>query len=218
MAKSELTIGLVEDQALIRAGIISLLELHTDFTVVWQAADGEQALELMAGQQSVDIIISDIRMPRMGGIEFVQQLRAAGNNTPVLMLTTFDEHDLFLRALRAGANGFLLKDVSLEKLHSGVAKVAAGGFLAEPELLQAEALQRIDDQQLSRPLFADQLSDKELQILRYITAGFSNKEIAEAVHLSEGTVKNRISTILQKMDARDRTQAVIKALRWGLLN
>ncbi len=108
--------------------------------------------------------------------------------------------------------------MSLEKLHHAVETVAAGGFLAEPELLQEDALQSINDEQLSKPLSLEQLSDKELQILRYIAAGFSNKEIAAAVFLSEGTIKNHISAILQKMDARDRTQAVVKALRWKLLS
>lgn len=212
-----ISIALVDDQALIREGISRLLQLNPQYHMSWESSNGEEALSILK-DQPVDIIISDIRMPKMDGIAFVKSLREQGNNTPVLMLTTFDEHQLFIQALRAGANGFLLKDVSLEKLHSAVETVAAGGFLAEPELLQNEALQSIDDEQLSRPLLMEQLSEKELQILRYIAAGFSNKEIAVAVFLSEGTVKNHISAILQKMDARDRTQAVVKALRWKLLD
>ncbi|MCV6624356.1 MAG: response regulator transcription factor [Cellvibrionaceae bacterium] len=212
-----ISIALVDDQALIREGISRLLQLNPQYHMSWESSNGEEALNILE-EQPVDIIISDIRMPKMDGIAFVKSLREQGNNTPVLMLTTFDEHQLFIQALRAGANGFLLKDVSLEKLHSAVETVAAGGFLAEPELLQNEALQSIDDEQLSRPLLMEQLSEKELQILRYIAAGFSNKEIAAAVFLSEGTVKNHISAILQKMDARDRTQAVVKALRWKLLD
>ncbi|WP_299978458.1 response regulator transcription factor [uncultured Pseudoteredinibacter sp.] len=212
-----ISIALVDDQALIREGISRLLQLNPQYHMSWESSNGEQALNILE-EQPVDIIISDIRMPKMDGIAFVKSLREQGNNTPVLMLTTFDEHQLFIQALRAGANGFLLKDVSLEKLHSAVEAVAAGGFLAEPELLQNESLQSIDDEQLSRPLLMEQLSEKELQILRYIAAGFSNKEIAAAVFLSEGTIKNHISAILQKMDARDRTQAVVKALRWKLLD
>ncbi|WP_299774499.1 response regulator transcription factor [uncultured Pseudoteredinibacter sp.] len=212
-----ISIALVDDQALIREGISRLLQLNPQYHMSWESSDGEEALSIL-NDQPVDIIISDIRMPKMDGIAFVTSLREQGNNTPVLMLTTFDEHQLFIQALRAGANGFLLKDVSLEKLHSAVETVAAGGFLAEPELLQNETLQSIDDEQLSRPLLMEQLSEKELQILRYIAAGFSNKEIAAAVFLSEGTVKNHISAILQKMEARDRTQAVVKALRWKLLD
>jgi len=212
-----ISIALVDDQALIREGISRLLQLNPQYHMSWESSNGEEALNILE-EQPVDIIISDIRMPKMDGIAFVKSLREQGNNTPVLTLTTFDEHQLFIQALRAGANGFLLKDVSLEKLHSAVETVAAGGFLAEPELLQNEALQSIDDEQLSRPLLMEQLSEKELQILRYIAAGFSNKEIAAAVFLSEGTVKNHISAILQKMDARDRTQAVVKALRWKLLD
>ncbi|GAA6153684.1 response regulator transcription factor [Pseudoteredinibacter isoporae] len=212
-----ISIALVDDQALIREGVSRLLQLNEQFEMSWEASNGQEALEKLAEQQ-VDIIISDIRMPKMDGIAFVQALRDKGDNTAILMLTTFDEHQLFIQALRAGANGFLLKDVSLEKLHKAVETVAGGGFLAEPELLQNDALQSIDDEQLSRPLLLEELSDKERQILRYIAAGFSNKEIAGAVFLSEGTVKNHISTILQKMEARDRTQAVVKALRWKLLD
>lgn len=212
-----ISIALVDDQALIREGVSRLLQLNEQFEMRWEASNGEEALDKLA-EQAVDIIISDIRMPKMDGIAFVQALRDKGDNTAILMLTTFDEHQLFIQALRAGANGFLLKDVSLEKLHKAVETVAGGGFLAEPELLQNDALQSIDDEQLSRPLLLEELSDKERQILRYIAAGFSNKEIAGAVFLSEGTVKNHISTILQKMEARDRTQAVVKALRWKLLD
>jgi len=211
-----LKIALVDDQDLIREGIAALIRLHDDFSIAWQAKDGKDALRQLE-IASVDIIISDIRMPTMDGIRFAQALREQGNETPLLMLTTFDEHQLFVQALRAGANGFLLKDVSLEKLHAAINSIAAGGFLAEPELLHAQALQSIDDKQLSTPVLPEQLSAKEVQVLRYIAAGFSNKEIAEAVHLSEGTVKNNISTMLLKLSARDRTQAVIKALRWGLL-
>lgn len=212
-----ISIALVDDQALIREGVSRLLQLNEQFEMRWEASNGEEALDKLE-EQAVDIIISDIRMPKMDGIAFVQALRDKGDNTAILMLTTFDEHQLFIQALRAGANGFLLKDVSLEKLHKAVETVAGGGFLAEPELLQNDALQSIDDEQLSRPLLLEELSDKERQILRYIAAGFSNKEIAGAVFLSEGTVKNHISTILQKMEARDRTQAVVKALRWKLLD
>ncbi|MBB6523685.1 response regulator transcription factor [Pseudoteredinibacter isoporae] len=212
-----ISIALVDDQALIREGVSRLLQLNEHFEMSWEASNGQEALDKLS-EQPVDIIISDIRMPKMDGIAFVQALRDKGDNTAILMLTTFDEHQLFIQALRAGANGFLLKDVSLEKLHKAVETVAGGGFLAEPELLQNDALQSIDDEQLSRPLLLEELNDKERQILRYIAAGFSNKEIAGAVFLSEGTVKNHISTILQKMEARDRTQAVVKALRWKLLD
>lgn len=212
-----ISIALVDDQALIREGVSRLLQLNPNFKMSWEASDGEEAL-LKIREHAVDIIISDIRMPKMDGIELVKTLRENGNDTAVLMLTTFDEHQLFIQALKAGVNGFLLKDVSLEKLHHAVEVVAAGGFLAEPELLQEDALQSINDDQLSKPLSLEQLGDKELQILRYIAAGFSNKEIAAAVFLSEGTIKNHISSILQKMDARDRTQAVVKALRWKLLS
>ena len=213
----KISIGLVDDQALIREGIARLIELNSNFKVLWQAEHGQQALTSIA-EQPVDIVISDIRMPVMDGIDFVKALRDSGNQTPVLILTTFDDHQLFIAALKAGVNGFLLKDVTLEKLQSAIESIAEGGFLAEPELLKADALQTMNDKHLTAPVLLEQLSKKEIQILRYIAAGFGNKEIAEAVHLVEGTVKNHISSILEKMACRDRTQAVLKALRWQLLD
>ncbi|MBW8192147.1 response regulator transcription factor [Neiella marina] len=208
-------IGLVDDQALIRDGIARLIELNPDFSVLWQAEHGQQALTSIQ-QQPVDLLLSDIRMPVMDGIQLVSQMRQLGLLTPVLMLTTFDEHQLFMRALQAGVNGFLLKDISWEKLEHAIKTVAGGGFLAEPELLNRQHLPASDDESLPQ-LPADSLTAKEQQILRYLAAGFSNKEIAGAVYLAEGTVKNHISNLLTKLHARDRTQAVIKALRWQLI-
>ena len=212
-----INIGLLEDQQLVREGIARLIHLNHDHCLLWQAENGEQALPLVT-DQPVDLIISDIRMPVMNGIRFVTELRNRGSTIPVLILTTFDDHQLFISALKAGINGFLLKDVSLEKLNEAIRVVAAGGFLAEPTLLNNQGLQDLagteDDQELPQ---ATVLSKKDVQILSYIAAGFSNKEIAEASFLAEGTVKNRISEILLKLNCRDRTQAVLKALRWRLL-
>lgn len=210
-----ITIGLVDDQSLIRNGIAQLISLNPKFNVVWQAEQGEQALALLQ-QQPVDLLLSDIRMPVMDGIQLVTKMRQLNLAIPVLLLTTFDEHQLFMRALQAGVNGFLLKDVSWEKLQHAIETVAAGGFLAEPELLNRQQLP--DDESVPQASqLAAPLSSKEQQILRYLAAGFSNKEIASAIYLAEGTVKNNISNLLTKLAARDRTQAVIKALRWNLI-
>jgi DNA-binding NarL/FixJ family response regulator len=210
-------IGLVEDQQLVREGIARLLSLNANHQLIWQAENGERALAQISSQ-AVDLIISDIRMPVMDGITLVETLRENSNATPVLILTTFDDHQLFLSALRAGINGFLLKDISLEKLNSAINTVVAGGFLAEPVLLASDAAKRASIEPNDHELPASSaLSQKDCQILRYIAAGFSNKEIATAVCLAEGTVKNRISDILLTLDCRDRTQAVLKALRWQLI-
>ncbi|GGA82607.1 DNA-binding response regulator [Neiella marina] len=209
-------IALVDDQALIRDGIARLIELNDHYQILWRAEHGEQALQRLA-EQPVDLLLSDIRMPVLDGIQLVEQMRQRGDTTPVLMLTTFDEHQLFLRALQAGVNGFLLKDVSWDKLDKAIATVAAGGFLAEPELLNRQRLPQSESPSASQAIQRDELSAKEQQILRYLAAGFSNKEIAAAIYLAEGTVKNHISNLLDKLQARDRTQAVLKALRWQLI-
>lgn len=205
-----LNIGLVDDQELVRKGIAGLLALSGKTTVAWEANNGTTALAALANNP-VDIILADIRMPVMDGITLVKTLRAQQNLTPVLMLTTFDDSELFVQSLRAGANGFLLKDVSLEKLVSSLEALAQGaGFLAEGNMLQ-------ELQQLKKIGQKIDLSERELQILRLLAGGFSNKEIARAIFLAEGTVRNHVSNLLAKLDCRDRTQAVLKAISLGIV-
>lgn len=202
-----LDIGLVDDQQLVRQGIAGLLAISGHARVLWEARNGEEALTLIA-QQPVNALLADIRMPEMDGIALVKRLRAQKNSTPVLMLTTFDDAELFSQSLIAGANGFLLKDISLEKLISSLQAIVTGStFLAEPELLR-------EHHQKKSTL---ELSERELQILRLLVGGFSNKEIASAIFLAEGTVRNHISNLLAKLDCRDRTQAVLKAINAGLV-
>jgi len=204
-------VALVEDQQLVRQGIAGLLALSEQIEVCWQAEQGQEALDKLA-QAPVDVLLSDIRMPVLDGIAMLQQLRQQGERLPVLMLTTFDDSELFLASMRAGANGFLLKDVSLDKLLGAITQVAGGGFLIEPELLA--------QLQTKAPAAAPQgelLSGRERDILRLMAGGFSNREIAEAVFLAEGTVKNHVSNILTKLDCRDRTQAVLKGLQMALI-
>ncbi len=202
-----LDIGLVDDQQLVRQGIAGLLAISGHARVLWEARNGEEALTLIA-QQPVNALLADIRMPEMDGIALVKRLRAQKNSTPVLMLTTFDDAELFSQSLIAGANGFLLKDISLEKLISSLQAIVTGStFLAEPELLR-------EHHQKKSTL---ELSERELQILRLLVGGFSNKEIASAIFLAEGTIRNHISNLLAKLDCRDRTQAVLKAINTGLV-
>lgn len=202
-----LDIGLVDDQELVRQGIAGLLAISGKARVVWEARNGEEALAFIA-QQPVNAVLADIRMPVMDGISLVKKLRSNNNRTPVLMLTTFDDAELFSQSLKAGANGFLLKDISLEKLISSLETIADGStFLAEADMLQ-------DYQQRKSAI---ELSDREQQILRLLAGGFSNKEIARAIFLAEGTVRNHVSNILAKLDCRDRTQAVLKAINDGFI-
>ena len=203
-------VALVDDQQLIRQGIAGLLELSEDIEIIWQAEDGEQAQSLLA-QQQPDVMLLDIRMPKVSGIELVKILRAQGNSLPILMLTTFDDSELFMQSLQAGANGFLLKDVSLDKLLAAVKTLAEGGFVAEPVVMK----------QLNKGFdvtpIIEKLSLKEQQILKLMAGGFSNKEIAGSIFLAEGTVKNHVSSILAKLNTRDRTRAVLIALNQGII-
>lgn len=206
-------VGLVEDQQLVRQGIASLIAISQHIEVSWQAENGQEALKRLQ-TEAVDVLLSDIRMPVLDGISLLKQLRAAQNSIPVIMLTTFDDSELFLNSLQAGANGFLLKDVSLDKLLEAIEIVAQGGHLIEPSVL--EQMQQSSATAQSGPTH-DLLSQREREILGFMAGGFSNKEIANAVFLAEGTVKNHVSTILAKLDCRDRTQAVLKGLQLSLI-
>ncbi len=204
-------IAIVDDQALVRQGIAQLIELSGIATTRWQSENGHDAL-LQLQNSPVDVLVCDIRMPGLDGISLVRKLRSEGNKQPILMLTTFDDHQLFIEALSAGANGFLLKDVSLDKLIEAIETVARGGFIAEPRLIsQADASigETSSDPRSS-------LSKKEKEILKLVAGGLSNREIANVIHLAEGTVKNHVSNILTKLNCRDRTQAVLHAIHWRL--
>ncbi|MBL4908578.1 MAG: response regulator transcription factor [Alteromonadaceae bacterium] len=212
---NKITVSLVDDQQLVRQGIASLLALSDDITVIWQAEDGEQALTQLSNPSiefaTPDVLLLDIRMPKMDGIELVKQLREAGNKQAVLMLTTFDDSELFMQSLQAGANGFLLKDVSLTKLVNAIKTLANGGFVAEPVVMKQF------DQGLASTTPLEKLSNKESQILKLLAGGFSNKEIASSIFLAQGTVKNHVSNILAKLNTRDRTRAVLIAIQQGLI-
>ncbi|PRX96038.1 response regulator [Allonocardiopsis opalescens] len=207
----------VDDQTLVRHGIRSLLAL-ADIEVVGEADDGRAALEVVAATEP-DVILLDLRMPRYDGIWTLGRLRERGTEIPVLVLTTFDDDTLLLDALRAGARGYLLKDVTLEQLTRAVRTLAEGGTLIAPSI--TDRLLRAIRSGPS-PAGADappvqELTERELEVLRLVAEGCSNREIAEALFLAEGTVKNRVSTILLKLGARDRTKAVLRALHEGIL-
>jgi DNA-binding NarL/FixJ family response regulator len=212
-------IAVIDDQTLVRQGIVSLLSLAADLTVVVQAANGAGIVELVQ-QHQVDVILMDIQMPQVSGIDALHLLNQAQLKVPVIILTTFDDNDRVLQAMQAGARGYLLKDVALELLVDAIHTVHRGGSLLQPAItdkILASFLQRKTDEPSAEDQHAEALSGKELEILRLLATGFSNREIAAAVFKSEGTVKNQVSAILGKLGVRDRTKAVLKAIDLGLL-
>jgi DNA-binding NarL/FixJ family response regulator len=202
-----LRIALADDQALVREGLKALLK-DLGIEIVVEAADGEALLTALDGAE-VDVVVSDIRMPGLDGIGLVGRLREAGSALPVILLTTFDETDLMLRAVEAGAQGFLLKDASPEDLKDAIERAARGeGWLAP--VSTDPVRERFAYRDSSPP--QETFSEREVSILRLMAGGYSNKEIARSLFLAEGTVKNYVSDILAKLDTRDRTRAVLKAI------
>ncbi len=202
-----LRIALVDDQALVRAGLRALLE-RAGIVIAFEADDGQTLLDMLP-VQPVDVVLSDIRMPGIDGIQAVRALRERGDATPVLLLTTFDDADLLLQAAHAGAQGFLLKDAEPDDLRDAIARLARGEVLLQPIATDAvRARYRFHDEDAP----TDTFNKREVAVLRLMAGGYSNKEIARSLFLAEGTVKNYVSTILEKLGTRDRTRAVLKAI------
>lgn len=205
-------IALCDDQALVLRGLSSLLA-DLGVEIALECSDAERLLAALP-QRPVDLIVSDIRMPGLGGIGLIRKLRERGDATPVILLTTFDDPGLMMQAVDAGAQGFLLKDASPEDLKAAIQRVAAGETLLQPVSLgpvrAAWTGEAVADSGL-------RLTERERSILRLVAGGYSNKEIGRSLHLSEGTVKNYVSEILVKLDCRDRTHAVLKAITQRLL-
>ena len=206
-ATAPLRIALADDQALVRAGLRALLE-RQGIAIALEAEEGAALLAALA-TTPVDVVLSDIRMPGTDGIDALLQLRARGDTTPVLLLTTFDDSELLLRATEAGAQGFLLKDAAPEDLRDAIVRIAAGETLLQP-VSTDRVRARYQYHAVDAP--NERFSEREVAILRLLAGGYSNKEIARALFLAEGTVKNYVSTILDKLDTRDRTRAVLKAI------
>ncbi|WP_309128443.1 response regulator transcription factor [Microbacterium sp.] len=207
----------VDDQALVRQGFLSLLSLSSEVDVVGDCADGDEALHVLAREQ-VDVVLLDLRMPRRDGIATLQTMRERGFEVPVLVLTTFDDDELVYAAMQAGAKGYMLKDVTLDQLIGGVRTLASGGTLLQPalseRLLRAVARSPLPFEPRRD---ASQLSDRELDVLRLAASGWSNAQIARGLFLAEGTVKNHMSSVLLKLGVTDRTKAVLRALADGIL-
>jgi DNA-binding NarL/FixJ family response regulator len=217
----EIRLLIVDDQRLMREGLRTLLELEPDLEVAGEAGDGQEALELFASLQP-DVVLMDIRMPVMDGVEATRRLRQGFPEARVIILTTFDDDAYVFDGLRAGALGYLLKDVSGEELAEAIRKVAAGGALIEPSVARKVLAEftRLAEPAGSTPQerdLAQPLSEREQEILRLLARGASNKDIARQLFLAEGTVKNYISSILDKLGVTDRTQAALRARELHLI-
>ena len=213
-----ISVLLADDQALVRAGFRLIVELEPDMKVVAEAEDGRQAVEL-ARKLRPDVVLMDIRMPVLDGIEATRRLSQSGVETRVLVLTTFDLDEYVYEAMKAGASGFLLKDVPREQLVAGIRIVAGGESLLAPAITR-----RLIEQFVHRPMPGtasapglEELSGREREVLRHLARGRSNAEIATALYVGDATVKTHVAHILQKLGLRDRVQAVVLAYEAGLV-
>jgi DNA-binding NarL/FixJ family response regulator len=205
-----LRIALADDQALIRHGLKALLETLGGIEVVVEAADGDSLLDALASHE-VDAVLADIRMPRRSGVSALKALRQRGNFVPVILLTTFDDPQALKEGISAGAAGYLLKDAQPETLKQVLEAAIRGQRIFQPGPAIAGGTP-------AASLTTMGLTEQEAAILRLVAGGYSNKEIARHLHISMGTVKNHISDILRKLDARDRTHAVLKAIAGHFLS
>jgi DNA-binding NarL/FixJ family response regulator len=214
-----ISVVVVDDQEIVRAGFAALLETQSDLTVVGTAANGEEAVRVCRDQHP-DVVLMDVRMPILDGIEATRQLSEDGASTPkVIMLTTFDLDEYVYDALGAGASGFLLKDVAAETLFDAVRVVAAGEALLAPTVTRrlVSEFARLRPLLPRRPDELGELTPRETEVLRLVAEGLSNGEIAERLVVSDETVKTHVSRVLTKLRLRDRTQAVVVAYECGLV-
>ena len=213
-------IMLVDDQRLMRDGLRTLMELEDDIDVVGEAENGAQALTLFESLYP-DVVLMDISMPEMDGVEATRRLLSDWPDARVIILTTFDDNEYVFDGLRAGAMGYLLKDVSGEELADAIRTVARGGALIEPSIARKVVAEFARMAPPSRPAedrLIEQLSEREIEVLGQVARGLTNKEIAKKLYLAEGTVKNYVTSILGKIGARDRTQAALRAKDLGFID
>ena len=220
MNNKRLRLLLVDDQSLFREALRTLLSLQPDFEIVAEAENGERAIAL-AKAHKPDVILMDLRMPVMGGVEATRRIMAAVPAARVVVLTTFEEDEEIFEALRAGALGYLLKACSADKLNESVRAAAKGTSVLEPAVtarVMAE-LNRLSAREGRKPAqaLADPLSERELGVLRLLADGCSNKEIGSRLNITEGTVKNHMTNVLGKLGVLDRTQAALRAREMGLI-
>ncbi|HNQ94240.1 MAG TPA: response regulator transcription factor [Anaerolineales bacterium] len=206
---------LCDDQAVIRDGLEMLLTLEKDMLVVGSASDGAEAVEL-AAQKQPDLILMDLKMPGVNGIEATRDIHARFPRIKILVLTTYDDDEWVFDAIRAGASGYLLKDTPRQKIIEAIRGTMAGKSFLDPAVAGKLMNQIASNQKQPASILAEKLTDRELDILRLIAKGFNNSDIAGQLHLSEGTVRNHVSAILEKLGVSDRTQAAVIAIQHGL--
>jgi DNA-binding NarL/FixJ family response regulator len=206
---------IADDQLLVRQGIRTLLEMDGCISIVGEAGDGNEAIALVPGL-AVHALLLDIRMPHKDGLDVLRELSAKNSLPPTLILTTFDDSNVVLDGIRAGARGFMLKDVSYQQLITAIHAVAGGATVFQPSV--TERLLRVADRvHVNAATPMERLSKREVEVVRLMSGGYSNREIAYALDTAEGTIKNHVSSILAKFGVRDRTRAVLKALEARLL-
>ncbi len=207
---------LVDDQWLVREGIASLLEIEADLTVVDTASNGNDAIE-KAQRHAPDVILMDVRMPNLSGIEATAQIRKTLPMCQIIMLTTFEDEEYVVQSLLAGACGYLMKDIPAPELAQAIRLANAGIYQLAPEVAGklVGSIRRPAQEAESKPVDLP-LTPRETEILRLLANGATNREIAHQITVSEGTVKNHVSSILQRLDLRDRTQAAVFAVRNGI--
>lgn len=210
---------LVDDQALFREGLRTLLSVWDDLEVVGEAGNGEEALTAVS-QLNPDVVLMDLRMPLLDGVAATRRISQNHPNSKVIVLTTFDEDEYVFDGLRAGAVGYLLKDVSSDKLVEAIRAAAQGNSFLQPSVAAkviAEFSRLTPTKKAAQETLVEPLSERERQILQVVATGASNKEIAQKLYIAEGTVKNHLTNILGKLGVRDRTQAALKARELGIL-
>jgi DNA-binding NarL/FixJ family response regulator len=210
---------LVDDQPLFREGLRTLLSVHPDFEVVGEAGNGVEAIRL-AARLHPSVVLMDLQMPVLDGVAATRHLREEQPDCRVIVLTTFDDDEMVFDGLRAGALGYLLKDAPSEKIGEAIRLAARGESFLQPSVaakVVAEFARLTSRSIVSSKVLVEPLSERELEILRLIASGASNREIARALFLAEGTVKNHVTNILGKLDVRDRTQAALKAKELGFV-
>ncbi len=212
------TILIADDQSLFREGLHTLLSVQPEFEVVGEASNGEEVLKLAAEQQP-DVVLMDLRMPGIDGVSATRMLHEKYPQVKVIVLTTFDDDEDVFEGLRAGAVGYLLKDVPSSKLFEAIRAAAKGEYFLLPSITAkiVSELKRVSAPGVKRGEMVEALSGREMEVLKLVSGAMSNREIAEILVISEGTVKNHLSNILAKLSARDRLQAVEIARRIGLL-
>lgn len=204
-----------DDQAIVRDGLEMLIKLETDMQVVGAAEDGAAAVE-MAGRFKPDVVLMDLKMPIMDGVEATRQIRNKYPEIKVLVLTTFDEDEWLFSAIQAGAAGYLLKDTPRDEVIRAIKGTMAGKTYVDPSVAGKILRQASSPQKKEASLITSKLTQREIEVLRLLARGLSNTDIAERLFLSEGTVRNHVSAILSKLGVTDRTQAAVIAIQHGL--